>query len=94
MTVAQAFNLAFSSWKEKQEKTRETVSSDLAKCDPHSDCSIKLKHKSSSDHDTLLIDLRSPGDSLEEKTLAEGVLVRLDSKDSDHEEDMDLTFAK
>ena len=96
MTVAQAFNLAFSSWKEKQEKTREAVDSD--KCDPAPPvCSIKSKNKSSTEtshHDNLLIDLRSPGDALEDKTLGEAVLVRLDSRDVDQDEDMDVTFAK
>ena len=92
MTVAQAFNLAFSSWKDNQEKKKENGN---RKCDHPS--SIKLNKQScteNSEDENLLIDLRSPGDTLEDKTLTKTVLLRIDSRDTEHEEDMDHSFAK
>ena len=103
LTVAQAFNLAFSSWKDNQERKTENGNSAVAVtcCDQPSSCSIKVKPSPASREiseeaeESLLIDLRSPGDSLEDKTLATAFLVRLDSKeDYQQEEDMDLSFAK
>ena len=60
---------------------------------------MKFKHtvgtEISEEDESLLIDLRSPGDSLEDKTLSTAFLVRLDTKDdNEHQEDMDLSFAK
>ena len=59
---------------------------------------MKVKHtvgtEISEEDESLLIDLRSPGDSLEDKTLATAFLVRLDTKDHNQQEDMDLSFAK
>ena len=104
LTVAQAFNLAFSSWKENQEKKNEngnnsSAAPPLTCCDQPTSCSIKAKRPASreisEEDESLLIDLRSPGDSLEDKTLAAtAFLVRLDSKDDNQQEDMDLSFAK
>ena len=97
--MAQAFNLAFSSWRENQEKQRENGNTAATPCDQHSSSATKVKpspasREISQEDESLLIDLRSPGDSLEDKTLATAFLVRLDSKDNDQEEDMDLSFAK
>ena len=95
--------MAFSSWKENQEKNTEAGPSAavLTCCDqpPPPSCSIKVKRPASreisEEDESLLIDLRSPGDSLEVKTLAAtAFLVRLDSKEDNQEEDRDLSFAK
>lgn len=98
MTVAQAFNLAFSTWKssqEKKEKEKSSVSASSTICGPQTVCSITLQHKSCPEEDeNLLIDLRSPADCLEDKTLAKAALVRLDSRDTDHDDMMDISFAK
>ena len=99
LTVAQAFNLAFSSWRENQEKKKENGNSAVTPCDQPRSCSMKFKHTAgteiSEEEESLLIDLRSPGDSLEDKTLSTAFLVRLDTKDDNqHQEDMDLSFAK
>ena len=99
LTVAQAFNLAFSSWRENQEKKTENGNTAVTSCDQHSSCSVKVKPSPASREiseeaeESLLIDLRSPGDSLEDKTLATAFLVRLDSKE-DYQEEEDLSFAK
>ena len=83
--------MAFSSWRENQEKQRENGNTAATPCDQHSSSASR---EISEEDESLLIDLRSPGDSLEDKTLATAFLVRLDSKDNDQEEDMNLSFAK
>jgi len=98
LTVAQAFNLAFSSWTNDQKNKNENGNSAVTPCDQTTSCSIKVKHtvgrEISEEDESLLIDLRSPGDSLEDKTLATAFMVRLNPKDDNQKEGMDLSFAK
>ena len=95
--------MAFSSWKENQEKRSEngnkSAAAALTCCDQPTSCSNKAKRPASreisEEDESLLIDLRSPGDCLEDKTLAAtAFLVRFDSKEDNQQEEMDLSFAK
>ena len=60
MTVAQAFNLAFVSWKDTQEKKKESVKVN------ENVASVPQPQQSEAEaEERLLIDLRSPGASLD-----------------------------
>merc|ERR1719264_1961287 len=92
LTVAQAFNLAFTSWKDNQEKKDSDKEKNVS-----NPSSIKLSLETCPNNvadENLLIDLRSPGDPLEDKTFPPTVLINIDA-DHDHQDnqDMDRRFA-
>jgi len=102
MTVAQAFNLAFASWKDTQEKKKESLQNTkvVNKCDEQqSSIKMTLEMNQTSDREdleeeNLLIDLRSPGDTLD-NLFPSNLLVKIDSKDVQEDSyEMDKTFAK
>ena len=112
MTIAQAFNLAFQSWRESQEKDKEETmlmngncisekdksaeNELLGKCVNEKTNDMKNAHgnkaydETSIDEEDLLIDLNSPGDTLDNKT-ASTVLVNIGINDT---QDMDENFSK
>jgi len=112
MTIAQAFNLAFQSWRESQEKDKEETmlmngncisekdksaeNELLRKCVNEKTNDMKNAHgnkaydETSIDEEDLLIDLNSPGDTLDNKT-ASTVLVNIGNNDT---QDMDENFSK
>ena len=107
MTIAQAFNIAFDSWKETQEKEKEDIVTIFKNC--------KIKEQTKSDENdsdettqsangyytnkdcdepyiveqNFLIDLSSPGDSLDDKT-SSASLVNIETNKT---EDMDEKFS-
>ena len=107
MTIAQAFNLAFQSWKENQEKEQDAATMNgncISKKQTKSNEtqtleSVKNKSFGNANCDTevanidethLLIDLNSPGDTLEDKTTS-AFLVKIDP---DETKDMDDNFSR
>ena len=104
MTVAQAFNLAFASWKDTQEKKKDSLPNTkvVNKCDEQqSSIKMTLEMNETSgrggedlEEENLLIDLRSPGDTLDNLFPA-NLLVKIDSKDVQEDSyEMDKTFGK
>jgi len=113
LTVAQAFNLAFATWKDNQERKKSIVTDDNSNESADTDgvnLSLEICPKTQEDQDNLLIDLRSPADTLDQETLQQHLnqqhlhqtqhlhqhlLVRLDSKDNGPVDmEMDETFSK
>lgn len=92
MTVAQAFNLAFVSWKDTQEKKKESVKVN------ENVASVPQPQQSEAGaegEERLLIDLRSPGDSLDTGLVQE--LVRLEAEqrgEGEPDTEMDQSFAR
>lgn len=89
MTVAQAFNLAFVSWKDTQEKKKESVKVN------ENVASVPQPQQSEAGaegEERLLIDLRSPGDSLDTGLVQE--LVRLEAEQREPDTEMDQSFAR
>ena len=92
MTVAQAFNLAFVSWKDTQEKKKESVKVN------ENVASVPQPQQSEAGaegEERLLIDLRSPGDSLDTGLAQE--LVRLEAEqrgEGEPDTEMDQSFAR
>ena len=102
MTVAQAFNLAFASWKDTQEKKKDSLQNTkvVNKCDEQQSSikmTLEMNHTAVSEdleEENLLIDLRSPGDTLDNFFPA-NLLVKIDSKDIQEDSyEMDKTFGK
>ena len=99
MTVAQAFNLAFASWKDSQERRKSSVQQQTENCDiciGDEKCEEDRTETDSSEK--LLIDLSSPGDTLQDKSFPHPantpkLLIKIDSKDADFDEDMDNSFS-
>ena len=112
MTIAQAFNLAFQSWRDNQEKDKEAalmngkcISQKEAKSvdnesleksvkektsHPENGLSNKDSDEASLDEDDPLIDLNSPGDTLDDETPSP-FLVDIATNDA---KDMDKNFSK
>ena len=102
MTVAQAFNLAFASWKDTQDKKKESLQNTkvVNKCDePQSSIKMTLEMNQTPgcedlEEENLLIDLRSPGDILD-NVFPTNFLVKIDSKDVQEDTyEMDQSFGK
>jgi len=98
LTVAQAFNLAFATWKDNQERKKSIVTDDNSNESDETDgvnLTLEICPKTQDDQDNLLIDLRSPADTLDQETFHQHLLVRLDSRDGVAVDmEMDETFSK
>ena len=90
MTVAQAFNLAFVSWKDTQEKKKESVKVN------ENVASVPQPQQSEAEgEERLLIDLRSPGASLDTGLVQQ--LANLEAEQRGEEgpdTEMDQSFAR
>ena len=90
MTVAQAFNLAFVSWKDTQEKKKESVKVN------ENVASVPQPQQSEAEgEERLLIDLRSPGASLDTGLVQQ--LAKLEAEqrgEGEADTEMDQSFAR
>lgn len=100
MTVAQAFNLAFASWKDSQERRKSVVQQQKEGCDicMKDDKNFEEDRTETDSSEKLLIDLSSPGDTLQDKSFpfpanTPKLLIKIDSKDTDWDADMDKSFS-
>ena len=99
MTVAQAFNLAFASWKESQGRRKSCVHQKSDSCDICvNDENIAHEDGTEGESEKLLIDLSSPGDTLQDKSFpfpanTPKLLIKIDSKDTNFDEEMDESFS-
>ena len=90
MTVAQAFNLAFVSWKDTQEKKKESVKVN------ENVASVPQPQQSEAEgEERLLIDLRSPGASLDTGLVQQLAKLEAEQKgEGEGDTEMDQSFAR